>query len=166
GSVPVILRSGAVSVEELRNVVPETVIYRTVATERPRSPGMRHRHYSPRAKVVIVDRGLRIGALRERIESLPLPVLTDGAAYIGLSTPTGSFELERICASVEEYAHSLFEFFRECDRLEVGTIYCEEVAETGVGAAIMDRLLRAAVTDGCLWGFGYFRVTLVMASPP
>ena len=67
-----------------------------------------------------------------------------GTAYIGLSRPAAKFEREQICSTVEEYAHSLFEFFRECDRAGVQTIYCERINETGIGVALMDRMRRAA----------------------
>ncbi len=38
----------------------------------------------------------------------------------------------------------VFNFFRECDRANVETIYCETVDEKGIGAALMDRLKRAS----------------------
>ncbi len=137
GEVPVLLRAGAVSLAELQAVVPGTVVYEASDLDIVRSPGMRHRHYSPGAKVVLInyelpitnyelDRVAYIGLRTPETQSLPLPVLT------------------RVCSSVEEYAHQLFEFFRECDRLKIHTIYCEEVPETGIGAALMDRLRRAS----------------------
>ena len=43
-----------------------------------------------------------------------------------------------------EYARELFEFFRECDRRGIKTIYCQSVPETGIGGALMDRIRRAA----------------------
>jgi L-threonylcarbamoyladenylate synthase len=61
-----------------------------------------------------------------------------------LNEPEVNFSLVKICDSVEDYAHSLFEFFRECDRQGIDAIYCETVEETGIGAALMDRLRRAA----------------------
>jgi len=138
GDVPALLRTGAISLVELQAVVTGTIVYSPVDDEVVRSPGMRHRHYSPRAKVVLV----------ERARSLPLSVLTSGAAYIGLSEPETQSLLQpvltKICSSVVEYAHELFEFFRECDRAGITTIYCETVDETGIGAALMDRLGRAA----------------------
>lgn len=130
GDVPMLLRHGAVSLDELRNVVPETIEYKQVEGDSPRSPGLKHRHYSPSASVLIADRKSEISNLRS-------------AAFIGLAEPDGSFEFVKVCSSVEEYAHSVFEFFRECDRLGIRTIYCEEVTETGIGAALMDRLRRA-----------------------
>lgn len=130
-SVPMVLRSGSVSVEQLREIVAATVIYETSETESPRSPGLRHRHYSPRARVVVVENTAQLGN-------------ESGAAYIGLGRPAAKFEHERICSTVEEYAHSIFEFFRECDRSCVKTIYCERVEETGIGVALMERIRRAA----------------------
>ena len=131
GDAPLILRAGAVTLEQLRAVIPETAAYTTKETNVARSPGMKHKHYSPRAQVV-VSRESRVVSLGKN------------AAYMGLRGPGDGFELVKICKSVEEYAHSVFEFFRECDRQGIETIYCEAVVETGIGAALMDRLGRAA----------------------
>lgn len=142
--IPLVLRLGAISLAELQFVVPETSIYETSETEAPRSPGVRHKHYSPRARVLILDDGRRVPPRRQKT---PPPLLRkEGSlrAYIGLSKPDARFEMERICGSVDEYAHSVFEFFRECDRNGIETIVCESVAESGIGAALMDRLRRAA----------------------
>ncbi|MEO7540102.1 MAG: L-threonylcarbamoyladenylate synthase [Pyrinomonadaceae bacterium] len=129
--VAVILRSGSVSLEEIRRVLPDARAYETSSPDIARSPGMLHQHYSPRARVSFVDGPTEA---------------TDGAdaAYIGIHPPAGKFVLEHVSASVEEYAHSLFEFFRQCDRKGIKTIYCERVASTGIGTALMDRLGRAA----------------------
>ena len=135
GDVPVLLRAGAISLAELQAVVPGTVVYagdQGVA----RSPGMRHRHYSPRARVVLINYELPIANYE-----------LDRAAFIGLERPAETFEMVRICSSVEQYAHEVFEFFRECDRAGITTIYCKSVDETGIGAALMDRLRRAAEGD-------------------
>ncbi|MEO6050861.1 MAG: L-threonylcarbamoyladenylate synthase [Pyrinomonadaceae bacterium] len=130
-AIPLVLRSGSVSIEQLRFVIPETEIHQDPGVEAARSPGMRHRHYSPRAKVVVV-------------ENIADMAFETRSAYIGLTQPTVKFEHERVCRNREDYAHSLFEFFRECDRLGVGTIYCESVEENGIGVALMDRIRRAA----------------------
>lgn len=131
GDVPMLLRQGAISLAELKSVVPETIEYQSFKDESPRSPGLKHRHYSPTARVVISDLKFEISNFKS-------------SAFIGISRTEHSFEVVKECASVEEYAHSVFEFFRECDRLGIQTIYCEEVPETGIGAALMDRLRRAA----------------------
>ena len=129
--IPLVLRSGSISLEQLRVVVPSTKNNDEDENVAPKSPGLRHRHYSPRARVVLNDQKEEFGD-------------HSNAAYIGLSHPPMRFAHEKYCSNVEEYAHALFEFFRECDRSNIGTIYCEPVAEQGIGAAVMDRLRRAA----------------------
>lgn len=136
GERPVVLRAGAVTLEQLREIIPGTEVYQAQDRDQPRSPGMKHRHYSPRAKVVLCGNATE----RERVLS---EVPNSDAAYIGLNEPEGNFSLIKICDSVEDYAHSVFEFFRECDRRGIETICCEAVEETGIGAALMDRLQRA-----------------------
>ncbi len=105
--VPLILRSGAISLADLREIVPETENYQIKTGESPKSPGLKHRHYSPHAKVVLT------AALEMRNAEL------SNAAFIGLNLPSGDFGLTKICRSVEEYAHEVFAFFRECDARKI-----------------------------------------------
>ncbi|MDQ3131562.1 MAG: L-threonylcarbamoyladenylate synthase [Acidobacteriota bacterium] len=131
-AVPLVLRSGAISLEDLRFIIPETELHQIKKDEIVRSPGLKHRHYSPSARVVLIqDLGFRIQD-------------SGFKAFIGLKKPEIEFDLIKICGSVEEYAREVFAFFRECDRKNIETIYSEIVKETGIGAALMDRLRRAA----------------------
>lgn len=130
--VPVLLRLGSVSLERLQQVVPSARASVPCDLAEPRSPGMRHKHYAPRAKIEIVDSPSDAAEANDR------------TAFIGLNASGRAFRLERDCQTVDEYAHELFEFFRECDRSGVDTIYCQRVPETSMGAALMDRLRRAA----------------------
>ncbi|MGE0130089.1 MAG: L-threonylcarbamoyladenylate synthase [Blastocatellales bacterium] len=133
GEKPVILRAGAVTFEDLLNVIPETEVSTEADIIIPRSPGMKYRHYAPKARVVLT----------------PFPqytIPTNASAYIGIESPPypATFKRILICKSVDEYAHELFHFFRECDKEEVETIYCQTVSEEGLGLALMDRIKRAA----------------------
>ncbi len=129
--VPMILRSGAVTLEQLREIIPETEIYGFEKTETPKSPGLKHKHYSPKARVVLISPKSKVQSPKSK-------------GFIGLSESENEFDLTKICASPEAYAHELFAFFRECDRKNISTIYCETVEEKGIGLALMDRLKRAA----------------------
>lgn len=131
GETPILLREGAISLEELRSVVHETMRSQQHNSQSPRSPGMKHRHYSPKAKVIVVD-------VQKLVET------AENAAFIGLQQPAQKISTIKLCVDVENYAHTLFEFFRECDRRGIETIYCEAVEEKGIGAALMDRIRRAA----------------------
>jgi L-threonylcarbamoyladenylate synthase len=129
--VPLVLRVGAVALEQLQRIVPETRVYQIKKNEMPKSPGLKHRHYSPRAKVILVSGKWKT----ENPKS---------SAFIGLNKQDKEFDLVKICSSVEDYAREVFNFFRECDRKNIETIYCETVEEKEIGAALMDRLKRAS----------------------
>ena len=128
---PRVLRPGAVSMEQLREVVPTTEIGGDGFDAPAKSPGLRHRHYSPHATVVIVSPEHKLSDIED-------------SGYIGLSVPNREPRFKKICADIDEYARSIFHFFRECDSGGVATIYCEEVEASGIGSALMDRIRRAA----------------------
>jgi L-threonylcarbamoyladenylate synthase len=137
GLVPVVLRAGAITLEQLREVIPETQAPALHTAAQPRSPGLKYRHYSPRARVIIV----------EQPKDATAP---SASAYIGLNAPPKemAFKVRQICRSIEDYARSLFLFFRECDAAGVEIIYCQSVEETGLGLALMDRIQRASYAEG------------------
>lgn len=128
GEFPLLLRAGAVSLEQLRAVEPRTRPYVPAGDEAVRSPGLKHKHYAPSAKIVI-----GVGP-HESLRS----------AFIGTDPPPGDFAMIRVCGDAEEYARTLFAYFRECDRAGIEVIFCEPVDDSGIGRALMDRLRRAA----------------------
>lgn len=133
GNHPIVLRAGGVTLEQLREVVPETELADSQSAEAPKSPGMKYRHYSPHAQVFIC--------------TFPQFTIPGGeAAYIGIDSPprAEAFQKIHLCKDVAEYAHSLFQFFRECDEAGISSIYCQAVSEKGLGLAVMDRIRRAA----------------------
>ena len=130
GPVPLVLRPGAVSLADLQRVLPQT---RTVGPEPDaarRSPGTRHRHYAPSARV-------RLATLAD---ARPGP----DAAWIGLSSPPPGYALVTVCRDVPDYAHRLFDAFRRADADGLARVDAEPVPDDGLGAALMDRLRRAA----------------------
>lgn len=126
---PTVLRAGAISLEELRRVAPETRLETDLRGKPPKSPGMKYRHYAPEAEVKLID---------------DFSDLDDDGAYIGVATPPRPFKHQKICKSASEYARALYAFFRECDALGLKTIYCQRISEQGVGLALMDRIRKAA----------------------
>jgi L-threonylcarbamoyladenylate synthase len=128
GRAPVVLRPGAVPLEALRAVVPATVALAEGAGP-ARSPGLRHRHYAPTARVRLVERGRQPSA---------------DAAYIGLDPPAPGYAAVAVCPDVEAYARRLFAFFREADAAGLGRIDAQAVPDAGLGRALLDRIRRAA----------------------
>ncbi len=133
GETPVVLRAGVVTLEALRAVAPGIRLAEPDTEALARSPGVRYRHYAPRARVHLVD-------APEAAKPDP------DAAYIGLDAPPDSdaFGRVRVVTSVEAYAHEIFDFFRQCDAEGIRTIYCQRVPTVGLGLALMDRLRRAS----------------------
>lgn len=133
---PVVLRPGAIALEVLRTALPNTGVEPPDDRALARSPGTRHRHYAPSARVRLVA---------DPADAIPAAA----HAYVGLDAPprTEDFGRVEMCASVEAYAHALFHFFRESDAAGCTTIYCQTVPDEEMGRALMDRLRRAAAAS-------------------
>ncbi len=136
GEFPIVLRTGAITLEALRAVTPQITLGSGDTSVEIRSPGLKYRHYAPAARVQIVESPAEARAGKT-------------AAYIGLNAEVNgeSFRLHCACASLEEYAHNLYRFFRACDEAGVEVIYCEALDNAGLGLAIMDRLRRASYRE-------------------
>lgn len=130
GETPVLLRSGSLSIEDLRTVCPDIKKLEPSSDLSRRSPGLRHRHYSPEAAVLAVN--------------TPDPSPPPNTAFIGFMTAGEGYDFVVPVETKEEYAVRLFEFLRECDRRGIQLVHCEAVDEAGIGSAIMDRIRRAA----------------------
>lgn len=130
GRTAVVLRPGAVSLEAIEAVAPGASLLPPLGADAPaRSPGLRHRHYAPTARVRLVER---------------LTEADPGAAAIGLAAPPAGYGLVEVVPDVETYARRLFAFFREADAAGLRRIDAQTVPEAGLGRALMDRLRRAA----------------------
>ena len=155
GEHPVLLRPGGITLEMLRSIEPSTSVSRAVLSqiapgERPESPGMLYKHYSPRAAVKVV-RGEE-DKVENNIKSLYHEELGKGfrpviycpsfnaSRYEGLSVRETGEDLN-------ETAHNLFEMLREADREGVDLVLFEGVREDGLGLAISNRIFRAAGFD-------------------
>ena len=141
-SPPRLLRSGAVSAEELQRILPDLVDKPPTAEQAKRSPGLRHRHYAPHAKVNLFNNLEEVTpssqVARLWIENSQIPQVSETA------NNETSFGLDRRYVSVEQYAHDLFEALRQADRLGLQAVYCQRISTTGLGRALMDRLQRAS----------------------
>lgn len=130
GKNPVILRPGSVTLEQIKKLDKNAVIQKKAG--KIKSPGQKYKHYSPKADVRIINVKREMSNVKRN------------EAFIGLDRNLGKgFEKVLICRSMNDYARKLFSFFRECDDEGIKTIWCQKVAEKGIGAAIMNRLNKA-----------------------
>ncbi|WP_297536517.1 L-threonylcarbamoyladenylate synthase [Thermococcus sp.] len=143
---PTLLRPGGLPLEEIEKVIGPVEIHPAVkgkAVDLARAPGMKYRHYSPNAQVVVVE-GPR-ERVREKIEELIAEYRSKGYR-VGVMA-TEEFEADEffhLGKTVEDVARNLFRALRELDRRGVDVIIAEGVEERGLGLAVMNRLRKAS----------------------
>ncbi len=150
---PMILRPGYVTESMIRSVIgrvrTDPGILDKDPAARPKAPGMKYRHYAPRADLIIVE-GARDAVVKKvnelteemRKEGRRVGVIgTDETAplYVGdMVLSIGAREDE------EAIAKHLYRILREFDEGDTDIIYSESFAAPGIGQAIMNRLFKAA----------------------
>jgi len=145
-SPPRLLRPGGLPLEALREVLGEVAVDRAVTTslapgERPRAPGMKYRHYAPKAPVTVVTGPGSAAYIAERLG--PSDGVICFSEYAGLFAghPVETVGPED-CP--EAQARRIFDALRAFDRTEVSAIYAQCPPETGLGLAVANRLKKAA----------------------
>lgn len=151
--IPLVLRPGAISLEMLQEIIGEVKLDRALLKEseqeRPKAPGMKYRHYAPKAELFIVEGPAE--DVVEEINRCAQDAEKEGkqigiiaaeetiAKYTqGVVKCIGSREDE------ETIARNLYEVLREFDECQVCAIYSEAFYTPRMGQAIMNRLLKAA----------------------
>ncbi|MEK6301209.1 MAG: L-threonylcarbamoyladenylate synthase [Acidobacteriota bacterium] len=139
---PVILRPGWVTREQLMDAIGQVELAEA-GEELKRSPGTRHKHYSPRARVLLVE--LNSSASIHQICS---DLLKEGpVGFIGhtrVAIDNSVFSAIVLKDRAEDYARSIYSALRELDERGASVIVVEGISDQGEGAAVMDRLRRAA----------------------
>lgn len=150
---PVILRPGYITRQMLEEVLAEvdedSTLMRDDSGQAPRAPGMKYRHYAPRGDLTV------IGGAEENVVSYINEKCAEQNRINKRTGVIGTDEtIGRYCADVrrsvgsrtdeEQIARELFRILREFDDEHVEIIYAEAFDDSGIGRAIMNRLLKAA----------------------
>lgn len=134
---PTILRQGGLSREAIEAVVGPV---RTGAHDDARSPGTRHKHYAPRAHVHVVNGPADV--LVAKLRATGAPVAHVAGSERGLTGPDARSPGPSDDGAA--WARALFSLLRDLDHQGYQDVVVEAIPETGIGAAVMDRLRRAA----------------------
>lgn len=137
GEIPMILRPGAVTLEMIREILPNTVYGGGETADVPKSPGMKYRHYAPKAPLFIDD------YTDEDLKALASEGNVGIMAYHGIGKGVGKFTVD-MGESIESYGARLFYALRKFDEWGVEKIYALKPEEDGFGAAVCNRLYKAA----------------------
>lgn len=151
---PVILRPGKITREQLEAVlgtvdIDPSLVSKDSTVIKPRAPGMKYRHYAPKAKVIVVEGNA--ASVAEYINKASEEQRQNGVITGVLATDEtiGLYKTGKVISlgsrkQPTDIAARLFDALREFDTTDTQLIYAEAVEKKGIGAAIMNRLNKAA----------------------
>lgn len=151
---PMVLRPGYITPQMLSKVLGKEVvidpgIIAADDTRKPKAPGMKYKHYAPKADMAIVD-GTRKHVIA-KINELVASHRDDGKKIAVIATEeTKQFYDADVVLSMgsradeDSIAHELYRILRDCDELDVDVIFSESFSTPRIGQAIMNRMLKAA----------------------
>lgn len=152
---PLILRPGFISLEELKELLPEAEYDRAVISRVQekgvvaKAPGMKYRHYAPKGNLVIYE-GSEAAVIRAINKEVQEKLAAGGRVAVLATEETkekyAAGRVISIGSRAEEatIAANLFEVLREFDEEGIEYIYSESFDTKRLGQAIMNRLLKAA----------------------
>lgn len=148
--VPRLLRPGFVTVEDIQAIIGDievdnAVLYKLETQEKVASPGMKYKHYAPKAKVVLInsDEDSFVRFVNEQYQN------DKTVAAICYKEDEDRLKSQCICiGSADDYktqAHLLFDALRQVDEREnIKTVYAHCPKKHGASMALYNRLIRAA----------------------
>lgn len=152
-SPPQVLRPGYITQDMLAEVLGQVSVDQTILNgdsgQAPRAPGMKYRHYAPQGELMIISgpagmvtNYINIHAAEDRSRGHRVGVIGTDEVL-----PEYRADMVRSLGSrkdEESIARHLYSILREFDDEQVTRIYSECFETTGLGQAIMNRLLKAA----------------------
>ncbi len=149
GETPLLLRPGMITYEMLCEVLGKVDIHPSVLennkVDKAASPGMKYKHYSPKARVIIVD-GSSVtakGFYDLAKENKRNPVILWEEEELSDFGERSSIALYSN-SDTRIAARNLFKLLRECDKKGFDTVFITAVSEKGAGLSVMNRMLRAS----------------------
>lgn len=172
GEIPTMLRPGAVTIEMLRETLGQVDIDPAIlgplqADMKPKAPGMKYRHYAPKAELTLVeavwDGDFEGDRDRSSFKTEAMKAVADKINELAADKIDRGYRVGIICtdetigyyrkgivrslglrARESTIAHNLFAVLREYDDMQVDYIFSESFSRAELGQAIMNRLTKAA----------------------
>ena len=138
------MRPGYISVEDLSEFtkvyIDKGIINKVENDRKVMSPGMKYKHYSPKANVIILD-----GDLEKYIDYVTKNYTKDTWCVV-FDDEKSSVKLPSFTygKGSKQEAKQLFDVLRELDKVKAKTAYFRCPKKEGIGLAVYNRLLRAA----------------------
>ncbi|MEM3374745.1 MAG: L-threonylcarbamoyladenylate synthase [Candidatus Woesearchaeota archaeon] len=124
-----ILRPGSITYEQLKKIIPSIVVLKNKKTIKAKSPGMKYRHYSPNAKIILFENSKN---QEKRIKEFFKKLKKENKKILIIKHKK------------EVLSKNLYKIFRECDEKKIDYLLIKATDEKGIGLALMNRLRKAA----------------------
>jgi L-threonylcarbamoyladenylate synthase len=152
---PLVLRPGGTPFEALKKTLdnvklhPFVVADKELPMDKTRSPGMKHKHYAPNAKVILVEGSVPavVSKVKELVDSYRLKDVKVGVLATDETAAAYGADAVKSLGSRFNLAvitQNLFRLLREFDAEGVDVIIAEGVPAEGLGLAVMNRLRKAS----------------------
>ena len=145
GDVPTVLRPGGVTIDMLREVLPDTVmdegLFEPLPQNKiPKCPGTKYKHYSPKAQVIVFETGMEC-----RVEKY-LEMYSDKktAVYCKNGEKYPCDIIKNWGENAHDMAKNLFEDLRQFDLMEVEIVLCLAPEMSCMGQSVRNRLYKSA----------------------
>jgi L-threonylcarbamoyladenylate synthase len=153
--LPMLLRPGGAPFEALKKVLGDMELHPFVQAEQElslpeiRSPGMKHKHYAPKAQVILVEGDIPavMAKVKELAESYKIKGEKVGILATDQTQTAYQADVIKSLGSrsnLAAVAQNLFRLLREVDAENVDVIIAEGVSSDGLGLAVMNRLRKAS----------------------
>ncbi|MCX2839876.1 threonylcarbamoyl-AMP synthase, partial [Salinimicrobium sp. MT39] len=138
---------GGITAQQIEEVIGKITVDPALldSGQKPKSPGMKYRHYAPDAALVLVK------GEREDIQRLILEKQQEGLKVGVLTTEENEnfYQADKVIAcgsrkNLDSVAGSLYDTLRNFNSADLDLILSEMFPDEGVGQAIMNRLVKAA----------------------
>ncbi|MBQ5800677.1 MAG: threonylcarbamoyl-AMP synthase [Clostridia bacterium] len=146
-----LLRPGAITVEDLRDICPNVIISDAVLNalkegERVLSPGMKYKHYAPKTEFFLLDGDLsvRFDYISKREGKIALLCYDEERARFESIIPSSFILSIGKKAEPKAQAKMLFTRLRDADALGADEIYAALPQLDGIGMALYNRMIRAS----------------------
>ena len=147
-TIPRLLRPGGITLAQLEQVIGAVDVDASIDTNKeaatPRSPGMKYKHYAPKAKMFVLE-DMSMEQMAKLLQSRALESKTGLLISREVAGKIGATNANiKIWDDLPELARILFSALREFDRAGIEEIYAQGVLTDGLGLAIMNRMRKSA----------------------
>jgi len=139
--VPIILRPGGVTYDEIKSVIGDVLIADEKSSEKPRSPGMKYRHYAPNVPLVAVAGPADLTAeyIKNNITNNTAALMFDDYSFNHKNVITFGNSCD-----YRTQAANLFNVLRQIDKPGITKILAQLPREEGLGLAVVNRMKKAS----------------------